>query len=87
MNSIIDHTFQVAAQHLTDRIIREHRGVEIVHLRPGAGFLRHSMDFGPTREYLEEGYRYANDALAALRMKRRSLSSGGSGHIQQVAFQ
>jgi NTE family protein len=76
MNSIIDHTFQVAAQHLTDRIIREHREAEIIHLRPGAGFLKHSMDFKPTGEYLEEGYRYTVEALAGLRSKRRSISSG-----------
>jgi NTE family protein len=71
MNAIVDHTFQIAAQHRTRWTIKQMgRSVEIIHLRPDAGFLRHSMDFGATDFYLKEGYRFASDALDA-RLKRR----------------
>ncbi len=39
------------------------RSVEIIHLRPDAGFLRHSMDFGATEGYIREGYRFASEVL------------------------
>jgi NTE family protein len=64
MNAIVDHAFQVAAQHRTRWTIKQlGRSVEIIHLRPSAGFLRHSMDFGATNDYIEEGYRYAAETL------------------------
>ena len=73
MNAIVDHTFQVAAQHRTRRTIQQmSRSVEIIHLRPDAGFLRHSMDFGATQFYLDEGYRYAAQALDSRRRRRRT---------------
>jgi NTE family protein len=72
MNTIVDHTFQVAAQHRTRWTIKQMgRNVEIVHLRPDAGFLRHSMDFGATEFYLAEGYRYAGEVLDSRRSRRR----------------
>jgi NTE family protein len=72
MNAIVDHTFQIAAQHRTRWTIKQMgRSVEIIHLRPSAGFLRHSMDFGATADYIEEGYRYATDALDARQRRRR----------------
>jgi NTE family protein len=74
MNAIVDHTFQIAAQHRTRRTIQQmRRSVEIIHLRPDAGFLRHSMDFGATDFYLNEGYRYAAQVLDARRKRRRNL--------------
>jgi len=73
MNAIVDHTFQVAAQHRTRRTIQQmSRSVEIIHLRPDAGFLRHSMDFGATQFYLDEGYRYAAQVLDSRRRRRRT---------------
>jgi hypothetical protein len=48
------------------------RSVEIIHLRPDAGFLRHSMDFGATDFYLKEGYRFASEVLDTRRKRRRS---------------
>jgi NTE family protein len=73
MNAIVDHTFQVAAQHRTRWTIKQMgRTVEIVHLRPDAGFLRHSMDFGATEFYLAEGYRYACEVLDTRRSRRRA---------------
>ena len=72
MNAIVDHTFQIAAQHRTQWTIQQMgRSIEIVHLRPSAGFLRHSMDFGATAAYLDEGYRYTLKALEARRKGRR----------------
>ena len=72
MNTIVDHTFQVAAQHRTRWTIQQMgRNVEIIHLRPDAGFLRHSMDFGVTDFYLREGYRYGCEVLDARRRHRR----------------
>lgn len=72
MNAIVDHTFQVAAQHRTHWTIKQMgRSVEIIHLRPSAGFLRHSMDFGAADFYIEEGYRFAADILDARRHRRR----------------
>ena len=74
MNAIVDHTFQIAAQHRTRWTIQQMgRSVEIVHLRPDAGFLRHSMDFGATDFYLNEGYRYAAEVLDSRRKRRRSM--------------
>ena len=74
MNAIVDHTFQVAAQHRTRWTIQQMgRSVEIVHLRPDAGFLRHSMDFGATEFYLAEGYRYAAEVLDGRRARRRTV--------------
>jgi NTE family protein len=74
MNAIVDHTFQIAAQHRTRWTIQQMgRSVEIIHLRPDAGFLRHSMDFGATDFYLNEGYRYAAQVLDARRRRRRSV--------------
>jgi NTE family protein len=73
MNAIVDHTFQVAAQHRTRWTIKQMgRSVEIIHLRPDAGFLRHSMDFGATDFYLNEGYRYAAEVLDGRRRRRRT---------------
>ncbi len=64
MNAIVDHAFQVAAQHRTEWTIRmTGRSAEIVHLRPSIGLLRHSMDFRGVREYLESGYRFASAVL------------------------
>jgi NTE family protein len=78
MNAIVDHTFQIAAQHRTRWTIQQMgRSVEIIHLRPDAGFLRHSMDFGATDFYLNEGYRYAAQVLDARRRRRRSLPELG----------
>jgi hypothetical protein len=72
MNAIVDHTFQIAAQHRTRWTIKQMgRSVEIIHLRPDAGFLRHSMDFDATDFYLNEGYRYAAQILDARRQRRR----------------
>jgi NTE family protein len=74
MNAIVDHTFQIAAQHRTRWTIRQMgRSVEIIHLRPDAGFLRHPMDFGATEFYLNEGYRYAAQVLDSRGKRRRSL--------------
>ena len=74
MNAIVDHTFQVAAQHRTRWTIQQMgRTVEIIHLRPDAGFLRHSMDFGATDFYLHEGYRYASEVLETRRRRRRAI--------------
>jgi NTE family protein len=74
MNAIVDHTFQIAAQHRTRWTIQQMgRSVEIIHLRPDAGFLRHSMDFGATEFYLNEGYRYAAQVLDSRGKRRRSL--------------
>jgi len=74
MNAIVDHTFQIAAQHRTRWTIQQMgRSVEIIHLRPDAGFLRNSMDFGATDFYLNEGYRFASEALDT-RLKRRRAS-------------
>src|SRR5229473_1939549 len=73
MNAIVDHTFQIAAQHRTRWTIKQMgRSVEIIHLRPDAGFLRHSMDFGATDFYLKEGYRFACEALEARGKRRRT---------------
>jgi NTE family protein len=73
MNAIVEHTFQVAAQHRTRWTIQQMgRSVEIIHLRPDAGFLRHSMDFGATDFYLNEGYRYAAEVLDTRRRRRRT---------------
>ena len=73
MNAIVDHTFQIAAQHRTRWTIKQMgRSVEIIHLRPDAGFLRHSMDFSATDFYLHEGYRFACEILDT-RRKRRPL--------------
>jgi len=74
MNAIVDHTFQIAAQHRTRWTIKQMgRSVEIIHLRPDAGFLRHSMDFGATDFYLNEGYRYAAQVLDGRRRRRGSV--------------
>jgi NTE family protein len=74
MNGIVDHAFQVAAQHRVDVTIRDAgRSVDIIHLRPNAGFLRHSMDFSMTSAYLEEGYRFANDVLTRRRSRHVRL--------------
>jgi len=73
MNAIVDHTFQIAAQHRTRWTIRQMgRSVEIIHLRPDAGFLRNSMDFGATDFYLNEGYRFASEVLDTRRKRRRA---------------
>ena len=48
------------------------RSVEIIHLRPDAGFLRNSMDFGATDFYLNEGYRFASEVLDTRRKRRRA---------------
>ncbi|HEX9097111.1 MAG TPA: patatin-like phospholipase family protein [Candidatus Dormibacteraeota bacterium] len=72
MNAIVDHTFQIAAQHRTRWTIKQMgRNVEIIHLRPSAGFLRHSMDFGATKDYIEAGYGFASEILDARRKRRR----------------
>ncbi|HXN57566.1 MAG TPA: patatin-like phospholipase family protein [Candidatus Angelobacter sp.] len=72
MNAIVDHTFQIAAQHRTRWTIKQvGRNVEIIHLRPSAGFLRHSMDFGATKDYIEAGYGFASEILDARRKRRR----------------
>ncbi len=64
MNIIVDHAFQVAALHRTERTLREaRRSVDVVYLRPGAGSMRHSMDFGATASYIGEGHRYASEVL------------------------
>jgi hypothetical protein len=71
MNTIVDHTFQVAAQLRIEAVIRAaRRHAEIIHLRPSVGFLKHSMDFGNTEEYMAEGYRYARLVLQAPRRRR-----------------
>jgi NTE family protein len=70
MNAIVDHTFQVAAQLRIEAVIRAaRRHAEIIHLRPSVGFLKHSMDFGNTEEYMAEGYRYARLVLHAPRRR------------------
>ncbi len=75
MNAVVDHAFQVAAQHRTRWTIdRVGRQAEIVHLRPSVGFLKHSMDFGETQAYIAEGYRYAQEMLSR-RGQRRSIWS------------
>jgi len=75
MNAIVDHTFQIAAQHRTRWTIKQMgRSVEIIHLRPDAGFLRHSMDFGATEFYLDEGYRYAAQILDSRGKRRQSVA-------------
>jgi len=72
MNAIVDHTFQIAAQHRTRWTIKQMgRNVEIIHLRPSAGFLRHAMDFGATKDYIEAGYGFASEILDARRKRRR----------------
>ena len=72
MNAIVDHTFQIAAQHRTRWTIKQiGRSVDIIHLRPSAGFLRHSMDFGATKDYIEAGYGFATEILEARRKRRR----------------
>ena len=72
MNAIVDHTFQIAAQHRTRWTIKQMgRAVEIIHLRPSAGFLRHSMDFGATKDYIEAGYGFASEILDARRNRHR----------------
>ena len=74
MNAIVDHTFQIAAQHRTRWTIQQMgRSVEIIHMRPDAGFLRHSMDFGATDFYLNEGYRYAAHVLDSRGKRGRSM--------------
>jgi len=68
MNTIVEHSYQIAAQQRTKETIdRAGRSVDIVHLRPSAGFLRHSMDFRATGSYVAEGYRYASSVLAPRR--------------------
>ncbi len=72
MNTIVDHALQVAAQHRTAWAIRQiGRSVEVIHLRPDVGILRHSMDFSATAEYLEQGYTYAARILDPRRRRRR----------------
>lgn len=78
MNAVVDHAFQIAAQHRTRSTIeRLRRKAEIVHLRPSVGFLMHSMDFGHTQAYIEEGYRFAKHALSR-RGRRRTIWSSRS---------
>ncbi|MDQ6711153.1 MAG: patatin-like phospholipase family protein [Candidatus Dormibacteraeota bacterium] len=80
MNAIVDHTFQIAAQHRTKWTMQQMgRSIEIVHLRPSAGFLRHSMDFGATASYLDEGYRYTIKELEARRKGRRPAPAAAAG--------
>jgi NTE family protein len=75
MNAVVDHAFQIAAQHRTRWTMeRLERKAEIVHLRPSVGFLKHSMDFGHTQTYIDEGYRYAQLALSQ-RGRRRTVWS------------
>ena len=75
MNAVVDHAFQIAAQHRTRWTMeRLGRKAEIVHLRPSMGFLKQSMDFGHTQSYIDEGYRYAQEVLSR-RGQRRSLWS------------
>jgi len=77
MNAIVDHAFQIAAQHRTRWTIeRLSRKAEIVHLRPSAGFLKHSMDFSHTDAYIDEGYRFTREALSQ-RVRHRTLWSSG----------
>src|SRR5438309_2659592 len=72
MNAIVDHTFQIAAQHRTRFTIKQMgRSVEIIHLRPSAGFLRHSMDFRATKDYIQAGYGFAAEILDARHKRRR----------------
>lgn len=72
MNTIMDHAFQVAAQHRVETSVRElSRDAEIIHLRPNVGFLKHSMDFTLTEQYLEAGYRHVWQALGGDRRGRR----------------
>src|SRR5438445_6721365 len=72
MNAIVDHTFQIAAQHRTRFTIKQMgRSVEIIHLRPSAGFLRHSMDFRATKDYIQAGYGFAVEILDARHKRRR----------------
>ncbi len=82
MNTIVDHTFQVASQHRTQRTIRAAgRSVEIIHLRPGAGFLRHSMDFTETERYVAEGYRYASALLGRNRRAQRERAEAAAASV------
>src|SRR6202140_6003285 len=54
MNAIVDHTFQIAAQHRTRWTIKQMgRNVEIIPLPPSAGALGNSMNSRPTKDYLE----------------------------------
>jgi len=72
MNTIMDHAFQVAAQHRIENTVRDlARYAEIIHLRPNAGFLKHSMDFTLTEQYLEAGYRHVWETLGGNRRGRR----------------
>ncbi len=76
MNAVVDHAFQVAAQHRTRWTMeRLGRRAEIVHLRPSIGFLKHSMDFGETEAYITEGYRYAQEMLSRRGQRRTIWSS------------
>ncbi len=76
MNAVVDHAFQVAAQHRTRWTIdRLGRKAEIVHMRPSIGFLKHSMDFGETEAYIAEGYRYAQEMLSRRGQRRTIWSS------------
>jgi hypothetical protein len=54
------------------------RKAEIVHLRPSVGFLKHSMDFGHTQTYIDEGYRYAREALSKQGRGRTAWSSASA---------
>ncbi len=76
MNAVVDHAFQIAAQHRTRWTMeRLERKAEIVHLRPSVGFLKQSMDFGYTQSYIDEGYRYAREALSRRGRGRTGWSS------------
>ncbi|GAC1478492.1 MAG: patatin-like phospholipase family protein [Candidatus Dormibacteria bacterium] len=80
MNAIVDHTLQVAAQHRIQWTIQQQgQSIEIVHLRPSTGFLRHQMDFGATASYLDEGYRYTLNTLEGRRKGRRAAPSVVAG--------
>ncbi len=75
MNAVVDHAFQIAAQHRTRWTMeRLGRKAEIVHLRPAVGFLKQSMDFGHTQSYIDAGYRYAQEMLSR-RAQRRTIWS------------
>ncbi|HLB77677.1 MAG TPA: patatin-like phospholipase family protein [Candidatus Dormibacteraeota bacterium] len=79
MNAVVDHAFQIAAQHRTRWTMeRLERKAEIVHLRPSVGFLKQSMDFGYTQSYIDEGYRYAREALSRQGRGRTGWSSAPS---------
>src|SRR6267143_2504932 len=72
MNAIVDHTFQIAAQHRTRFTMKQMgRSVEIIHLRPSAGCLLHSMHFGATKDYIQAGYGFAVEILDARQKRRR----------------